>query len=304
MLNALFGTPEGTGRSIIRVFEFNENSTTATWQPYIIPRNHSMLFILGIGGGGGGGAGFSAASTNPRGGGGGGSTGTTTRAVYPRLILPDVVFVKVGNGGNVAGSITPAASYVSVISGSIAAAALLLSAPGGNNGGNGTAGAAGGGAGTTSAVTGTGAVFFGDGLFTAIQGQAGVGGGVQTGANGNSITYGANGVPLSGGAGGAGVNTVGTSFAGGDITGAGLVPTVSGGAAGSNNGGDGIGTTLDGIIKPWLFTGGAGGGSNDGGVGGNGGNGGIGCGGGGGGGGTTGGSGGNGGSGLILIASW
>lgn len=125
---------------------------------------------------------------------------------------------------------------------------------------------------------------------------------------------------ISGGAGGGGTPTANTNFTGGNITGAGLIPTLSGGAAGGGAGQSGIfWGAAGGIVSadllmasaafsghgPFAMTGGSGGGTNGAaGTGGAGGDGAFGCGGAGGGGGVTGGAGGRGGSGLVLISAW
>ena len=115
---------------------------------------------------------------------------------------------------------------------------------------------------------------------------------ILVGSFGTAVTWGGAGVICCGGAGGGGYNRRGS--AGGARTGAGLVPTVAGGAAGADNGDPGYSR-----MTPWLFTGGSGGGADDNGTGGIGGNGAYGSGGAGGGAGTTGGAGGRGGDGLL-----
>jgi hypothetical protein len=303
MLNELFHIPDLTAygasgpKVVIRLFTFADflGNVFATWQPYEIPRNHSMVFMVAMGGSGYGGNGFSAAAGNARGGGGGGGSGGIARFLCPRILLPDVVYILVGRGGVNATSTGGADTSIAVLPNTTeAGASSILSGRTGGNGSNGTGaavGAAGGAAGSLAVA------FNSLGLVMPGIGANGAAGGAVAGAVGTSVAWGGGGLSFSGGAGGGG--TTSADFAGGNITGAGLFPTVNGGAAGSNNGGDGVT-----IWKPWMFSGGAGGGASNTGNGGNGGNGGPGCGGGGGGGGVVGGTGGNGGSGFALIVSW
>ena len=106
----------------------------------------------------------------------------------------------------------------------------------------------------------------------------------------------------------AGLTTANAQAVGGNITGAGFIPTISGGAVGGFNGTAGFNqfnpSSILSSSSPLFFTGGAGGGSNARGTGGDGGNGAFGCGGGGGGAGLTGGRGGRGGDGLVIITCW
>src|ERR1700756_193806 len=74
------------------------------WQPYILPRGCSQVFILGIGGGGGGGGGLTGATSTNRGGGSGGGSGAMTRALFPRWALPDVLYIQTGSSVNTFGA--------------------------------------------------------------------------------------------------------------------------------------------------------------------------------------------------------
>ena len=143
----------------------------------------------------------------------------------------------------------------------------------------------------------------GSGIFNSIAGVNGAAGGAFGVGGSITITR-----PTTGGAGGGGITTLNVGSAGGNITGLGFIPTISGGDNTGVAGGNGFNQFLPSSIlsteSPLFFTGGAGGGSNPNGTGGNGGNGGFGCGGGGGGGGLTGGSGGRGGDGLVIITCW
>ena len=122
------------------------------------------------------------------------------------------------------------------------------------------------------------------------------------GAAGESVTFGLNGLPITGGAAGGSVSATNVDVAGGNVIGAGRIPTLTGGAAGGGAGKSGYVVTEQTVFSA---LGDSGGGTNGlAGVGGAGGDGAIGSGGGGGGGGVTGGAGGNGGPGMILILWW
>jgi len=154
----------------------------------------------------------------------------------------------------------------------------------------------------------------------------GISGSLQPGTAGSTgssvVTAIAVNLCVTGGAGGGGVTAGGSGFGGGNITGAGWIPTISGGALGSggsvsNPGSSGIALSMPtsgGRVStkyPSIFLGGAGGGpsfpSVSGTIAGAGGNGSYGCGGGGGGGcngsgvSGIGGPGGRGGDGLVVI---
>jgi hypothetical protein len=285
------------------------------WQAWTKPKGISMAFLMALAGGGGGGGGFTRTAGSAGGGGAGGACSGVARLMIPAQLLPDVLYVQVGQGGlggaASANGTTGANSYISFGHSSVVPSVLLASgvnAPGGGGAGTGSAGGTGGTV-PTIATTITSQVF---GEWFATVGIVGGAGGVQTGAVGTTITAWA-GLPLSPGAGGAGCTT--TDYAGGQQTATAAVDfgclnfvaaagglVLGGVAAGLLDGGAGI--TLWPPNTPFIACGGAGGASNNSGTAGNGGMGGIGCGGGGGGAGTTGGWGGNGGNGMVLIISW
>ena len=203
------------------------------------------------------------------------------------------------------GDTTVKKEYVSV-SDSTTITSILVS--------SGAAAAGGGGAGSTVASTAgaagtvfvqTSALLSYVGLSNGNVGTAGAGGplGAGTAVSPTFVT--------SGGASGGGTTAAANNQnAGGNITGVGSIPTISGGLAGGGNGSSGyLQMISNNSSSPSVFysTGGAGGGSNGNGSGGNGGNGSYGSGGGGGGAGTSsgsGGRGGNGGNGLVIIVAW
>lgn len=305
-----------------QVFRVNSSGATA-WQTWSKPNNASFVYILCIGGGAGGGGGRGNTNNSGTGGGGGGSSAFAA-GLFPASLLPDTLFVQVGRGGvggtggivNGNGGIGGSGehSYVSVIPSTGTTAVLMKNgnvAPTGGGGGttsvNGTAGAAG-----TIWTYSTSFIFPQLGQITPTAGQIGVVGGTSGGGTGNSITL---TLPLSAGASGGGNSAGGATANGGNITGTGIIPTLSGGTANSAtviDGGHGMGDQVDGsggnTDTPLFYTGGAGGGSSStaGRVGGFGGDGGHGCGGGGGGSAqnAAGGAGGDGGHGLVIITCW
>lgn len=284
--------------------------TGGVWQTWTKPRGVDMVMMFCVGAGGGGGAGLSANSGNPRGGGGGGSGSSIVRALFPIMLLPDVLYIQVGTGGAGGASSGSAGAvggvtYVSAAP-NVAPAFLFAVAP------NGTApgGAAGTAAGSNAGGSGPGSasaaqmLLVSAGLFVAIAGSAGGASGAISGANG-AVGGAISAFAINQVCAGSGGGTVGTNdanFAGGNLNAStSLIPsTISGGAAGGGKGPSGWTSK-----KPWFSTGGLGGGTNGAsGVGGAGGDGAIGSGGGGGGGGVTGGAGGSGGPGYVLIVSW
>lgn len=284
------------------------------YQEWRKPRGCSMVQMIVIAGGGGGGGGFTRTAGSAGGGGAGGACSGISRFICPATVLPDILYVQVGQGGQ--GGAASAAGTAGVNSYVLTSKTAVLpnivcysgvNAPGGGGAGTGAAGGTGGTVPTIAVTQPWNAL----GEWFSTVGIVGGAGGAQTGAVGTSITAWAA-LPLSPGAGGAGCTT--TDFAGGaqtatalfDIGNQGYFPTTAGYVA---SGGTAAGTRVDGgggqsKLTPFINSGGGGGGSNNSGQAGNGGNGGIGCGGGGGGAGATGGKGGNGGPGIVIITSW
>jgi hypothetical protein len=275
---------------------FGDAATAATsWRTWEKPRGISMIHITCFGGGAGGGGGT---TTNQAGGGGGGSGGQTTLLILAH-VLPDILYVSPGKGGDgttvfggTGGSGT--ASYVSIAP-STAAIYLACFANGGSGStfGGGNAGAV---------ATQSSALMSSQGFFFALAGQTGT-------SAANAVVYPTTGLLVSGGAaGGPGGSFTANGF-GGNIT----APTQASIRFFSNVPGSADGTGIPGsngisLFQPLLSTGGAGGGGQGAtgiALNGSGGNGGFGS--GGGGCGNAGGfinagtSGGKGGDGLVII---
>lgn len=285
----------------VRFFYCSNNQSSVHQQIWTKPRGAKLIYIFLLGGGGGGGGGFTGIAGTARGGGGGGGSGSVVSGTFLACTLPDTLSVVVASGAiggavNTAGS-NGTQSIVFIYSDPTALTAhRLLTSNAGQGGGAGTAAAA-GSAGVAGGATSIVNMPFGIlGNFVATAGVAGAAGGVQTGAVGGSVTALSSQI-VTGGAGGGGVGTANTNNAGGNITGSGVIPTITGGIAASGAGSPGCF-----IRKPFCACGGSGGGTaGASGVAGAGGNAMFGSGGGGGGGGVTAGIGGKGGDGIAII---
>lgn len=291
-----------------RIVNINENvtiyigdvgSTAVTkWFTWQKPSWAKLVSILCIGGGAGGNSG----ATSTQGGGGGGG-GASTFVKFSAQVIPDLLYIQPGLGsigaspsGNLANNAT--ASYVSITNNTTAANLLCIA-----NGGSAGASVSGAGAAGT-VITQSNALLIGLGMFNALAGVAGGGGGISGSAGSNVAPLASTNTPFCCGGAGGGSSIGG---AGGNITGVGFLPTITGGSADGQagiSGFDWFGNRGD-FIYPMISTGGSGGSYGSISNGGKGGNGGIGSGGGGGGQASAGGgSGGNGGPGAIILTCW
>ena len=253
-----------------------QSTTTTTWQQWIKPRGATMVYMLCVGGGGGGGFGFAGLSNTARGGGGGGGSGAINSLILPAVFLPDVLKVSAGPGGiggnSPTGGSSGVASYISMGNGltlGTASPNIILRAFGGGPGSSGSATAA-GTAGAGAGLTTNFSHGIGLGLFNNIAGLGGVAGGVQTGAQGTTLTNVWNTLTIGGGAGGAGINTpTQVGFAGGhinlqaalDFADGTFAPSTAfraGGVAGTLTLPGGNGNAGVESLKPFLNTGGSG----------------------------------------------
>lgn len=291
------------GRVDFKIFYCtSDNTTTSEWQLYRRPAGAKWLMALVMGGGSGGAGGCSRPAGEDGGGGGSGVNSAISRGLWLWDMLPDTLFVQVASGGpggaaDVAGAAARPSKVAFMPGGSSVSQYLIQSSNGfTTNPSPGTTTAGGAGGGGSSVLASTQGVGLGYGAWFSTAGNGGIVGGAHTGAVGGSISL-PGSLPTTRGASGAGSS--GQDFAGGNITGSSLIPTVLGGQNPGDPGGDGFCSW-----KPFFMTGGAGGASNDAGTGGKGGDGAYGCGGGGGGAGVTGGAGGRGGDGLVMFWSW
>lgn len=278
-----------------------------TWQR---PRGVSMLNIIAIGAGSDGGSGAIGAAGSSAGGGGGGSGGVTS-VLVPALSLPALMYVKAptlaADGATIVSISPPGAAGATEILAIANAPIANGGAASGNTAGTGATG------GVVVAINSM--RLAGLGRYTVAAGQNGSSGG-DSASNAVSTVLPTSGIMVTAGGGGGG--TAGAGLPGnlaGDISGAGVFPTLSAGISSSaattpaTDGSAGIQP----IPELLYFYGGSGGGATFGSatgaglVAGKGGNGAYGCGGGGGGGGLTGstqGTGGQGGPGLVIIIAW
>lgn len=296
----------------IQIFYTNQgNFGYQTWRK---PRKCNFVYILSIDGGGGGSSGVSSAlntlATNTCGGG----SGAVTRALINSSFVPDILYVKVGKGGNGAPSTSGGGNAQQA--GNIGESSGVFCLPNSSSQANGSqassflggSNSAQGGTQATG-VNGTVASILSNnyliGLtnFISLLGRPSSGG-ATTGQPANIdpltshiVTAGCAGAPYDGTA---------TAFSGGGVNASSISPLISGGIGGTTLGGNGANGYTS--WKPFFSTGGAGGGNatTSGGVAGNGGNGGIGSGGGAGGNANfgTSGKGGNGGDGIVIIISF
>jgi hypothetical protein len=312
-MNGFGHLPNKTDQNTFVFYANASTSTSGSFQAWNVPEHAAFLHFTVIGGGGGGGGGNGgAAAASGRAGGAGGAAGGIVAVSIPAILLPKTLYLQVGFGGSPGtGSNSQAVTAQAGNSGTISyvclypeinAGSVLIqssnTAPGGGGGGLG------------AASTGT-AITLADTTNLKWLGIVGNTVAQTVAANSNttttptSVTY--AGLLTGGGAGGTKpANQAGTAGAGITMTSINsYITTTIAGGAGSSVGAGGEGSNGFFSWKPFISTGGAGGGAtsfNAGG--GNGGVGAYGCGGGGGGAsnGAPGGTGGKGGDGLIIIA--
>lgn len=296
MRSDLFGLVLPTGADV-QIFTPTVNDTTTTrgYQRWQKPRNCSMVCMVLLGGGGAGGLGHTRASGANGGGGGGGGGGGRRVAFCYGPMLPDELWVWVGQRvASGAGNVTTV--NLTPINHSVNNA--MQRADGGTAGGAGS-GAAGGtaGAGATSAGS-----LYAPGNLHTVTGHAGTVGGFAA-AGSDCILLPTRG--SGGGGSGGGVDTSDTGYAGGGISGGGVGgwPAIPGGIVPGGDGAQGLVNFLE-HSSIFRSVGGAGGAGHGSGTGGAGGAGGYGAGGGGGGAGITGGARGAGGPGLAVFIAW
>jgi hypothetical protein len=285
------------------------NTDGGSWIAWEKPKGTHMIRITCIAGGGGGGSGFSSDTTGSRCAGGGGGSSAISIVTIPAYVLPDILYVSSGVGGN-GGAANPATanlgsdgirSYVCVAQNT----GIIYRVCYADSGKTGTTAATvgvGGGFGAAGTVATIADMLLASyGIRNFIGGHmGGQGGTTSTGLN---IAYPTTGLLLSGGAGGSGsTQTIGDSITAPTQTVYTIFSTITTVTGSGNNGQPGTE-----IYQPLLSTGGTGASANSAtGAGGQGGAAGFGSGGGGGGAGgaNAAGGGGKGGNGLVIIHSW
>jgi hypothetical protein len=298
----LFNIPNS--QQDVKIFYANGSA----WQTWQKPRKCNYVYIMCIGGGGGGQSGTVASGATSSNNIQGGGSGAVSRALYNSQQIPDTLYVQVGLGGN-GGASTSTNTSNPGSSGTRSVVALQPVVAAQNQVAiSGNVAAAGGVLNTTSAgetvSTQSTATFYTLSNFISTAGVACTFLSTTPIANINPLT---SQITCQGAQGGGGVTSIPTAKNGGSISGTTYTPLIKGGLgtlSPSTNGGNGDNGVT--VWKPFLSTGGAGGGNSDLGNGGRGGDGGIGSGGGGGGSCSTGqsGAGGKGGDGLVIIISF
>jgi hypothetical protein len=310
----LFGFPHPEIADVQMFGPMQATGGTTAWHTWRKPHGSSMLVIYCIGGGAGGGGGRGAAAGATHGGGGSGGGSGISQYLYPLWLLPDSLYILVGQGGTggAGGSsanggigIDGQLSYVAVYPDTTLHNLLALSGAAAATAGGGGTAAAGGAAGVAGTVATEALAPLSHWAISDnfVAGVVGLVGGF-TGVDGLSVTNG-TGCPIGGSASGGGIGNGTTDRAGGGINA--LANTPFGAQAGP------VGTDLAGSDGYWYAPypyvygacGGAAKGASTGGAGGNGSANAPGIGGGGGGAGTTiGGAGGAGGPGMIIMIAW
>jgi hypothetical protein len=247
------------------------NTDGGSWIAWEKPKGTHMIRITCIAGGGGGGSGFNA---NPGCGGGGGGSSAVSIVTIPAYVLPDILYVSSGVGGNggVAPSVNTATlgsdgirSYVCIAqdTGAIYCVCFADSGKAGTTAATASTGGTAGSAGATAAIGNM--LLASYGIRNFIAGQAGRAGSIDTASSGGTNTYPTTGLLLSGGAGGSGsTNSFGGVIGTPSQTVYTIFTTPSGGANSANN------TNSSGveIYQPLLSCGGSSAsGSNGGGAG-------------------------------------
>lgn len=288
-------------------------TTTNNWQSWTKPLGVQWVFGWMLAAGGGGARNAGGASTRA---GGGGASGPCVSFLIPAFLLPDTLYVRIGEGGfgaTTAGSNggTGTASYLSVRPRTETSYQILVL-----NAGTG-GGSTGGGGGSVSGLSLTSSTFYSTSIWATGSGVNGTSGATSANGSGVDFTWGSNalsGFTTPGLGGGVGTGSGGSISANTAAPDLGLVPGGVGTTGGAGKDGVGYGKRI--IIpngmsitaRPFSFTGGTGGGGHTTGQAGRGGNGGYGCGGGGGGstsgGGGVSGVGGKGGDGLLILGAF
>ena len=223
MLDA-FHIPVTTGNADVQFFTGDAQAVGTSWKSWSKPRGKSMVNITLVGAGGNGGTGVVAANSLA-GGGAGGQSGATTIVEMPLALLPDQLFLSLA--GRKPTATANFASLVSVDPTNVANN-IIAFANGGLHGGNASAGT-GGTVGTAAAIATAANMPLG--WMFAIQvlaSQVGAAGGAAIAAV--NLALPTTGSFVTGGTGGGGLPAAAaTGTSGGNLTGAGFIPTLLGG---------------------------------------------------------------------------
>lgn len=308
--------PDGLARPTtadMKIFtpQYIAGATSENWKTWTKPVGCSYVYIIACGGGGGAGKGNGGAVTVAPGGGG---SGVLVRALFPSFLLPDILFLRIGIGGDrqtVTGGAgnSGTATVVAIAPEATSSATNILILA---NGGSGSTGASFNTAGAAGVVPTSSTQVLASLGFWLGTSRAGGAGAATANALGTSLTVQGGGLIVMGGAGGGS----GTA-AGGSITVISEFKTwvaLAGGLGAPTSGAGQTAIKNSAIFNaittntPIVFEGGAGGGGASAGTAGAGGDGSWGCGGGGGGNTTLAGgipgNGGRGGDGFAIILAF
>lgn len=203
-----YPTPQGAN---IQIFRGRDDSGTAhvATRDWVKPQGASFVFFTLIGAGGGGG-GSALESTGPTlYFGGGGASGNVTKFMCPAFLLPDILQVAVGKGGNGASSVTNAianngddGTSTQIIyqqKDGTGYQLLLASGGGGGGGANAFSTYSNGIGGSSPGLPDAGGPMTAAGIYQSLDNQPGANGGNQVSTGGTKFVMGGNGYTYSAG---------------------------------------------------------------------------------------------------------
>lgn len=217
--------PSLYGNGDVQIFTGDSASVGGSWKTWTKPRGKTMLHIMLVGAGGNGGTGVIGANSTAAGG-AGGQSGAITNIIVPLAFVPDTLFLSLAGRKP-----TATANFASIIAVAPVNTAnnILVFANGGLHGGNASAGT-GGTVGTAAAIATAANMPLGWPFITSVcfASQVGAAGGAAVAAANLALPV--TGAFVTGGTGGGGLPAAAaTGTNGGNITGAGVFPTLSGG---------------------------------------------------------------------------
>ena len=217
--------PVSTGSAEVQTFIGDAVAVGTAWKTWLKPRGKTMAHIMLVGAGGNGGTGVIGANSVSAGG-AGGQSGAITNIVVPLHFLPDRLYLSLAGQKP-----TATANFASLISIAPVNTAnnILAFASGGLHGGNAAAGT-GGTVGTAAAIATAANMPLGWAFITSVcfASQVGTAGGNAVAAANLALPV--TGAFVTGGTGGGGLPAAAaTGTNGGNITGAGEFPSLTGG---------------------------------------------------------------------------
>lgn len=192
-----YPTPQGANVQIFRGGDANTAAHTAT-RDWVKPQGASFVWFTLIGAGGGGGGGMIDPVNSLFYSGGGGASGNVTNFMCPAFLIPDLLQVAVGKGGNGGSEATNTAANNGTIGSSTKIVYCqkdstgydLLVASGGGGGGGGNFAE---GIGGVASSANTDGPMTAAGFYQCVRGQNGATGGTVITTNGLTFLMGGNG---------------------------------------------------------------------------------------------------------------